>query len=86
MGKVYKRKRMILEYKTHFGFEKKTFKVVSIEEALAKMKRALDEFVIEGVKTTIPFHQQLLRNQDFIDGNYTTKFMETFVLKPEEKI
>ena len=54
------------------------------EEAMAKMRRALDEFVIEGIKTSIPFHQQLLRNQDFIDGNYTTKFMETFELKPQE--
>tara|TARA_B100001059_G_scaffold173758_1_gene173986 strand:+ start:333 stop:521 length:189 start_codon:yes stop_codon:yes gene_type:complete len=48
------------------------------EEAINKMKRALDEFVIEGVKTTIPFHQKLLENQDFITGNYTTKFMESF--------
>ncbi|MBC8464288.1 MAG: acetyl-CoA carboxylase biotin carboxylase subunit [Bacteroidetes bacterium] len=51
------------------------------EEAIAKMERALDEFVIEGVKTTIPFHQQLMRNEDFINGNYTTKFMESFELK-----
>jgi acetyl-CoA carboxylase biotin carboxylase subunit len=55
------------------------------EEAMAKMRRALDEFVIEGVKTSIPFHQQLLRNQDFIDGNYTTKFMETFELAPQKE-
>ena len=52
------------------------------EEAISKMKRALDEFVIEGVKTTIPFHRQLLDNQDFIEGNYTTKFMEDFELDP----
>ena len=51
------------------------------EEAIAKMQRALDEFVIEGVKTTIPFHQQLMRNEDFLNGNYTTKFMESFELK-----
>mgnify|MGYP006138600895 CR=1 FL=1 len=51
------------------------------EEAIAKMARALDEFVIEGVKTTIPFHQQLMKNEDFIKGNYTTKFMESFELK-----
>ena len=55
------------------------------EEAMAKMRRALDEFVIEGIKTSIPFHQQLLRNQDFIDGNYTTKFMETFELEPQKE-
>ena len=48
------------------------------EEAIAKMRRALDEFVIEGIKTTIPFHQKLMENKDFIDGNYTTKFMESF--------
>jgi acetyl-CoA carboxylase biotin carboxylase subunit len=50
------------------------------EEAIAKMKRALDEFVIEGVQTTIPFHQQLFENEDFLKGNYTTKFMESFEL------
>ncbi len=54
------------------------------EEAIAKMKRALDEFVIEGVKTTIPFHRQLMDEPDYIAGNYTTKFMETFVMEPEE--
>jgi acetyl-CoA carboxylase biotin carboxylase subunit len=47
-------------------------------EAIAKMTRALDEFVIEGVKTTIPFHPKLMKHPDFIDGNYTTKFMEDF--------
>jgi len=50
------------------------------EEAIAKMKRSLDEFYIEGVKTTIPFHRQLMDNPDFLVGNYTTKFMETFVM------
>ncbi|MDC1161989.1 acetyl-CoA carboxylase biotin carboxylase subunit [Tenacibaculum sp.] len=48
------------------------------EEAINKMKRALDEFVIEGVKTTIPFHRQLMDNPDYVAGNYTTKFMEDF--------
>jgi len=48
------------------------------EEAISKMKRALDEFVIEGVKTTIPFHRQLMDHPDYVDGNYTTKFMEDF--------
>ena len=51
------------------------------EEAIAKMKRALEEFVIEGVKTTIPFHLQLMINTDFINGKYTTKFMDNFELK-----
>ena len=51
------------------------------EEAIQKMERALDEFIIEGIKTTIPFHQQLMKNEDFRKGNYTTKFMEGFNLK-----
>ncbi|HKL35706.1 MAG TPA: acetyl-CoA carboxylase biotin carboxylase subunit [Salegentibacter sp.] len=55
------------------------------EEAINKMKRALDEFVIEGVKTTIPFHRQLMDHPDYIDGNYTTKFMEDFKMKPLEE-
>tara|TARA_R110002051_G_scaffold105833_1_gene178901 strand:- start:919 stop:2268 length:1350 start_codon:yes stop_codon:yes gene_type:complete len=52
------------------------------EEAINKMKRALDEFVIEGVKTTIPFHRQLMDHPDYLAGNYTTKFMEDFVMNP----
>lgn len=48
------------------------------EEAISKMKRALDEFYIEGVKTTIPFHRQLMDDPAYVSGNYTTKFMETF--------
>ncbi len=51
------------------------------DEAINTMERALSEFVIEGVKTTIPFHQQLMLNEDFRKGNYTTKFMESFKLK-----
>ena len=51
------------------------------QEAIAKMRRALEEFVIDGIKTTIPFHLQLMKNEDFIKGNYTTKFMESFELK-----
>jgi acetyl-CoA carboxylase, biotin carboxylase subunit len=45
-------------------------------EAIAKMQRALSEYIIEGIKTTIPFHLKLMENEDFIKGNYTTKFME----------
>ena len=56
----------------------------SREEAINKMKRALDEFVIEGIKTTIPFHRALMDHPGFVAGNYTTKFMETFVMKSEE--
>ncbi|ALU75725.1 acetyl-CoA carboxylase biotin carboxylase subunit [Tenacibaculum finnmarkense] len=53
------------------------------EEAINKMKRALDEYIIEGVKTTIPFHRQLMDHPDYISGNYTTKFMEDFEMKVE---
>ena len=48
------------------------------EEAINKMRRALDEFVIEGIKTTIPFHRKLMDHPDYVAGNYTTKFMEDF--------
>ena len=48
------------------------------EEAIAKMKRALHEFVIDGIKTTIPFHKKLMDDPDFVAGNYTTKFLEGF--------
>lgn len=51
------------------------------EEAIDTMSRALSEYVIEGIKTTIPLHQQLMQNEDFRKGNFTTKFMETFQLK-----
>ncbi|MCY2686471.1 acetyl-CoA carboxylase biotin carboxylase subunit [Salinimicrobium sp. TH3] len=54
------------------------------EEAISKMRRALDEFVIEGVKTTIPFHRQLMDEPDYVAGNYSTKFMESFKMKPIE--
>ena len=52
----------------------------SREEAICTMERALSEYVIEGIKTTIPFHQQLMRNEDFRKGNFTTKFIESFKL------
>lgn len=48
------------------------------EEAINKMQRALDEFVIEGIHTTIPFHKKLMKNDEFRKGNYTTKFLENF--------
>ena len=50
------------------------------EEALNTMYRALSEYVIEGIKTTIPFHLQLMQNADFRKGNFTTKFLESFTL------
>ena len=51
------------------------------KEAIDTMSRALSEYVIEGVKTTIPFHQQLMHNEDFIKGNFTTKFLESFKMQ-----
>ena len=54
------------------------------EEAVHKMKRALNEFVIEGIKTTIPFHRQLMDHPAYISGDYTTKFMEDFIMESED--
>ena len=51
------------------------------QEAINKMKRALDEFYIEGIKTTIPFHRKLMDHPDYIAGDYTTKFMEDFEIE-----
>ena len=51
------------------------------EEAIDTMSRALSEYVIEGIKTTIPFHQQLMKNKDFREGNFTTKFLEGFTMQ-----
>ena len=51
------------------------------DEAILKMKRALEEYIIEGIKTTIPFHQQLLQDEKFLAGDFTTKFMDDFEFK-----
>ncbi len=58
----------------------------SREEVIAKMRRALDEYVIEGIKTTIPFHQRLLMNPDFVAGNFTTKFLEEHDILNDEVV
>ncbi|MCB0505649.1 MAG: acetyl-CoA carboxylase biotin carboxylase subunit [Cyclobacteriaceae bacterium] len=50
----------------------------SREEVITRMKRALEEFVIEGIKTTIPFHIKLMEDEQFKLGKFTTKFLETF--------
>ncbi|MBK8955040.1 MAG: acetyl-CoA carboxylase biotin carboxylase subunit [Saprospiraceae bacterium] len=52
------------------------------EECITKLERSLDEFIIEGIKTTIPFHQQLMKNKDFREGNFHTGFLNTFKLEP----
>lgn len=51
------------------------------EEAITKMQRALDEYIIEGIKTTIPFHQKLMKDEKFREGDFTTKFMDTFEME-----
>ncbi|MEO6452873.1 MAG: acetyl-CoA carboxylase biotin carboxylase subunit [Ginsengibacter sp.] len=62
-------------------------KLISIaqtrDEAISTMIRALSEYVIEGIKTTIPFHQKLMLNEDFRSGNFTTKFLESFKMKSD---
>jgi len=55
------------------------------EECIKKMERALDEFIVEGVNTTVPFHQQLMKNEDFRKGKFHTGFLETFDLVPPKK-
>jgi acetyl-CoA carboxylase biotin carboxylase subunit len=51
------------------------------EEAIVKMYHALDEFIIEGIKTTVPFHKKLMLNDRFRSGNFDTKFIESFVFE-----
>lgn len=53
------------------------------EECIRKMERALDEFIIEGVKTTVPFHQKLMQNADFRAGNFHTGFLNTWNFKED---
>lgn len=53
-------------------------KAATREESIAKMQRALDEFVITGIKTTIPFHVKLMENEQFRNGNFNTSFLESF--------
>ena len=50
----------------------------SREEAIVRMKRALKEFFIEGVETTIPFHIKIMDDENFKKGVFTTNFMDTF--------
>jgi len=55
---------------------------VTREECILKMQRALSEFIVEGIKTTVPFHLQLMQNEDFRAGSVTTQFMDSFKMKP----
>jgi acetyl-CoA carboxylase, biotin carboxylase subunit len=54
-------------------------------ECITKLERAIDEFIVEGIKTTLPFHKQLMKNKDFRDGNFHTGFLNTFILDPSNK-
>jgi acetyl-CoA carboxylase biotin carboxylase subunit len=58
----------------------------SRHEVIVRMKRALEEFVIDGIKTTIPFHLALLEDPDFIAGNFTTNFLESFDFSKVKKV
>ena len=51
------------------------------DEAITKMRRALGEYIVGGIKTTIPFHLQLMDDEKFLKGDFTTKFMDDFELK-----
>ncbi|SDI96195.1 acetyl-CoA carboxylase biotin carboxylase subunit [Salimicrobium halophilum] len=57
------------------------------KEAIAKMNRALSEFIVEGVHTTIPFHQRMMNHEVFVGGDFNTKFLETYAVmdRGEEK-
>jgi acetyl-CoA carboxylase, biotin carboxylase subunit len=50
-------------------------------EAISRMSRALEMFIVEGIHTTIPLHRRIMKDPDFIAGNFDTKFMERFLAK-----
>ncbi len=76
------------DYSIPPNYDSMIAKIISVartrEEAIAKMKRALSEFVIEGIKTTIPFHKVMMRDEGFINGKYTIKYLDDFVM-PEKR-
>ncbi len=55
------------------------------KEAVQKMRRALDEFVIEGVHTTIPFHSRMMEHEVFVGGDFNTKFLENYTVMEDSK-
>jgi acetyl-CoA carboxylase biotin carboxylase subunit len=55
----------------------------SREGAIQKMSSALEEFTVTGIKTTIPFHRQVMKNETFMSGKFDTRFLESFVFEPE---
>ena len=56
------------------------------EEARARMLRALDEYAVTGIKTTIPFHQKILKNRFFIKGEFNTSFIAEHMTKSAEEV
>jgi len=56
------------------------------EEAIQRMKRALDEFVIEGIHSTIPFHKKMMNHPVFVDGDFNTKFLDEYKVLEDETI
>jgi acetyl-CoA carboxylase biotin carboxylase subunit len=54
------------------------------EECIKKMSRALDEFIVEGIKTTIPFHQKMMKDEGFLTGNFHTRYLESDFTMGEE--
>ncbi len=56
------------------------------EEAISRMKRALDMFIVEGIHTSIPLHQRIMNDPDFVAGRFDTKFMERFMAPPRPKV
>jgi len=55
------------------------------EECIMRLKRALEEFVVEGMKTTIPLHQKLVRDEEFLAGNYTIKWLEQWLERSRQE-
>lgn len=55
------------------------------KEAISRMIRSLEEFIIEGIPTTIPFHKQVMQDENFAKGEFDTHFLDNFTIKPEQK-
>lgn len=56
------------------------------QDAIRRMRRALEEFAVDGIKTTIPFHRQLMENETFVSGDFDTKFLETYEILPDRSL
>ena len=56
------------------------------DECIRRLKRALEEFVVEGMKTTIPLHQRLIRDPEFLSGDYTIKWLERWLERSRDQV